>query len=43
VLNEWQVPAVTTAAFAVTVDGRYFANGTASGNVDVHRVAEKRA
>jgi WD40 repeat protein len=43
VLNEWQVPAVTTAAFAVTVDGRYFANGTSSGNVDVHRVAEKRA
>lgn len=43
VLTEWQVPPVTTTAFAVTVDGRYFANGTASGNVDVHRVAEKRA
>ncbi len=40
--GEWQLPQVTTSVFAVTVDGRYLANGTSEGNVDVHRVAEKR-
>jgi len=42
-LGEWQVPQAETSVFAVTVDGRYLANGTSEGNVDVHRVAEKRA
>ncbi|MBA4187121.1 MAG: hypothetical protein C0467_03800 [Planctomycetaceae bacterium] len=41
-LAEWQLPQVTTSVFAVTVDGRYLANGTSEGNVDVHRTAEKR-
>ena len=39
---EWQVPQVGTSVFATTIDGRYFANGTSDGNVDAHRIAEKR-
>jgi len=42
VTAEWQVPQVGTSVFATTVDGRYFANGTSEGNVDAHRIAEKR-
>ncbi|VTT99257.1 serine threonine protein kinase : Ser/Thr protein kinase OS=Arthrospira sp. PCC 8005 GN=ARTHRO_1530073 PE=4 SV=1: WD40: WD40: WD40: WD40: WD40 [Gemmataceae bacterium] len=43
VAAEWQLPPVTTTTFAVTIDGRYLAHGTPDGNVDVHRIAEKRA
>lgn len=40
---EWQVsPPATSASVAVTVDGRYLANGTAEGAVEIYRIAEKR-
>jgi serine/threonine-protein kinase len=41
-IREWQIPKFLNPCFAVTLDGRYLANGATDGHVDVYRVAEKR-
>ena len=41
-LREWELPAVPPVA-ALTVDGRYLARGDDRGDVELFRVAEKRA
>jgi WD40 repeat protein len=42
-LREWGLPAGTNAAVGVTGDGRYLAMGRESGQIEVYRIAEKRA
>jgi WD40 repeat protein len=43
VLREWEVPGGPASGVALTPDGRYLARGTASGAVELYRVAEKRS
>jgi WD40 repeat protein len=43
VLREWEVPGAPASGVALTPDGRYLARGTASGPIELYRVAEKRA
>src|SRR5207249_4628243 len=43
VVAVWDVPGGAGTIAALTSDGRYLARGTATGNVGVFRVAEKRA
>lgn len=42
-LAEWEVPGGPAMAVALTPDARYLARGTATGPVELYRVAEKRA
>jgi WD40 repeat protein len=42
-LQEWALPRMLSTSFALTVDGRYLANGTSEGPVNVYRIAEKRS
>jgi WD40 repeat protein len=41
-LREWSVPGNPASGVALTADGRYLARGTATGAVELLRVAEKR-
>src|SRR5262249_26377352 len=42
-IEEWLVPKLMHPYFALTMDGRYLANGGIDGAVNVFRVAEKRS
>jgi serine/threonine-protein kinase len=42
-LREWSLQKCLNPVFALTIDGRYLANGTTDGSVNVYRVAEKRS
>jgi WD40 repeat protein len=41
--REWEVPGDPPTCVAFTSDGRYLAKGTAGGQVELYRVAEKRS
>ncbi|HSQ54711.1 MAG TPA: hypothetical protein VLM40_03120, partial [Gemmata sp.] len=41
-MQQWQLAVEGASAFALTLDGRYLACGTATGKLDLYRVAEKR-
>jgi WD40 repeat protein len=42
-LREWEVPGAPATSVALTPDGRYLARGTATGPIELYRVAEKRS
>ena len=42
-VQEWQLPKALCTSFALTIDGRYLAEGVTTGMVTVYRVAQKRS
>lgn len=42
-LREWLLPKTLNFTFAFTHDGRYLANGSSDGPINVYRVADKRS